>query len=73
MTYHDIAIPTISEKKYNPASDSGDIGISTLKYILTVAHGALMLVAWPLLSFIAIFFAAWMKPALPNGEWFQVQ
>ena len=31
-----------------------------------------MIVAWPLLVVIAIFFAAWMKPALPNGEWFQV-
>ena len=32
-----------------------------------------MLIAWPLLAFTAIFFAAWMKPALPNGEWFQVR
>ena len=31
-----------------------------------------MLIAWPLLSFTAIFFAACMKPALPNGQWFQV-
>ena len=31
-----------------------------------------MILSWPLLVVAAIFFAAWMKPALPNGEWFQV-
>ena len=31
-----------------------------------------MLIAWPVLASTAIFFATWMKPALPNGEWFQV-
>ena len=31
-----------------------------------------MLISWPVLASIAIFFASWMKPALPNGEWFQV-
>ena len=35
-------------------------------------HGILMLVAWPLLVSTAIFFAAYMKSALPNGEWFQI-
>ena len=39
---------------------------------LITAHGILMLVAWPILSFTAIFFAVWMKPALPNGQWLQV-
>ena len=36
------------------------------------AHGILMLIAWPLLAISGIFFAAWMRPALPNGEWFKV-
>ena len=36
------------------------------------AHGIIMLIAWPLLAVSGIFFAAWMRPALPNGEWFQV-
>ena len=36
------------------------------------ATGILMLFAWPVLATVAIFFASWMKPALPNGEWFQV-
>ena len=31
-----------------------------------------MLTAWVLLATSAVFFAAWMKPTLPNGEWFQV-
>ena len=39
---------------------------------LVRAHGILMIIAWPVLAMTAIFFAAWMKPALPNGEWFQV-
>ena len=34
--------------------------------------GILMIRSWPLLVVAAIFFTAWMKPALPNGEWFQV-
>ena len=36
------------------------------------AHGILMVVAWPVLAVLGIFFAAWMKPALPGAEWFQV-
>ena len=36
------------------------------------AHGILMIVAWPVLGVMGIFFAAWMKPALPKAEWFQV-
>ena len=72
LYYHDGTTPTLSNEKYNPAKDSGEIGVSTLNEKLIAAHGALMLIAWPLLSFTAIFFAAWMKPALPNGEWFQV-
>ncbi len=35
------------------------------------AHGILMIIAWPLLAVTAIFFALFMRPALPNGEWFQ--
>ena len=36
------------------------------------AHGILMIVTWPVLAVTGIFFAAWMKPALPKAEWFQV-
>ena len=34
--------------------------------------GIFMITAWILLATSAAFFAAWMKPILPNGEWFQV-
>ena len=64
--------PSISKRRYNPVAASGEITISTFKDSLITAHSVLMLVAWPVLSFTAIFFAAWMKPALPNGGWFQV-
>ena len=70
--FHDIGTPTISKSTYNPAMSHGEIGASNMRNNLILAHGILMLIAWPLLSFVAIFFAAWMKPALPNGEWFQV-
>ena len=30
-----------------------------------------MIIAWPLIGIIGMFFASWMKPALPNGEWLQ--
>ena len=70
--YHDVGTPVISKREYNPATSSGEIDTSNMKSALILAHGVLMLVAWPLLSFLAIFFAAWMKPALPNGQWFQV-
>lgn len=63
----------MSNKKYNPLTDSANIGINTLKDILIATHGILMLVTWPMLSFTAILFATWMKPALPNGQWFQVK
>lgn len=66
-------IPRLSDGRFNPARDSGNIGIDTFEQQLLQAHGILMLIAWPLLAFTAIFFAAWMKQALPNGEWFQVR
>ena len=70
--YHGIPYPSMSNGKYNPLTDDGYIGVNTLKDTLLAVHGILMLVAWPMLSFTAILFAAWMKPALPNGQWFQV-
>ena len=72
FTYHDLGTPPMSKDQYNIAKDSGDVQVSQLRNIFIITHGALMLVAWPVLSFTAIFFAAWMKPALPNGQWFQV-
>ena len=49
------------------------VGAQTFpKLQLLRLHGILMIVAWPLLALCGIFFASWMSPALPNGEWFQV-
>ena len=66
-------IPVISDGRFDPSTDEGDIGITRLRQQLLQAHGILMLIAWPVLAFTAIFFAVYMKQALPNGEWFQVR
>ena len=31
-----------------------------------------MIVAWPMLAGTGLFFAAFMRPALPGGGWFKV-
>ena len=64
--------PLLSEQRVNPAVDVGNLGSDFPMGQLLRAHGILMLIAWPLLAVSGIFFAAWMRPALPNGEWFQV-
>ena len=65
--------PMISAKKYNPVkSKSKGEGDNFPKLPLVRAHGTLMLIAWPLLGVSGIFFALWMQPALPKGQWFQV-
>ena len=67
-------IPQLSQQRVNPAVDGGNITGSDFPMVpLLRAHGILMLIAWPLLAVSGIFFAAWMRPALPNGEWFQVR
>ena len=64
--------PLLSADRVNPVVFSGDLGEDFPMVQLLRAHGILMLIAWPLLAISGIFFAAWMRPALPNGEWFQV-
>ena len=64
--------PLLSENRVNVVVGSGDLGRNFPMVQLLRAHGILMLIAWPLLAVSGIFFAAWMRPALPNGEWFQV-
>ncbi len=63
--------PLISSATVNPVVDSGSVGAFPTLPLLRF-HGILMIVAWPLLAVCGIFFASWMRPALPNGEWFQV-
>ena len=65
--------PFVSSSRVNPQTDTADIGSDrSIQDALTRAHGIFMIIAWPVLAVTAIFFAAWMRPALPNGEWFQV-
>ena len=64
--------PALSAQRVNPFTFQGDIQGDETTQRLIRAHGILMLIAWPLMAVTAIFFAAWMRPALPNGEWFQV-
>ena len=64
--------PVLTTGTFNPAVSAGDGSNNFPMGALLRAHGILMLIAWPLLAVSGIFFAAWMRPALPNGEWFQV-
>ena len=65
------ANPLRSQGRFNAAADAGgDVPFPTVN--LLRAHGILMLISWPLLAVSGIFFAAWMRPAMPNGEWFKV-
>ena len=66
--------PSISTARFNPTliTISNETGQGFPRMELLRFHGILMTIAWPTLSAVGIFFASWMKPALPNGEWFQV-
>ena len=65
-------IPRLSAQLVSAVADAGEVQQDNVRRQLTQAHGILMLIAWPLMAVSAIFFAAWMRPALPNGEWFQI-
>ena len=71
FTYHQ-RTPAISSKTANPARYSGDVGCIQLRKALSKAHGILMIVAWPGLAGTAMLFAAFLKPVLKKGKWFQV-
>ena len=51
---------------------AGASGFERIMNGLVRAHGIFMLIAWLLLVQVAVHFAWYMRPALPNGEWFQV-
>ena len=76
LVRHEIGVgnnPSISSATVNPVTAGGSVGAQTFPTLqLLRFHGILMIVAWPLLALCGIFFASWMRPALPNGEWFQV-
>lgn len=57
------------------------LGKSSLNVMVSIFHmcflyyhfltiGIFMITSWLLLATSGIFFAAWMKPVLPDGEWF---
>jgi len=66
----------VSAARFNPSTARSVVGGSVFDNIhrpnLIRAHGILMIIAWPLLGLIGIFFPLYMKTVLPNGEWFQV-
>ena len=64
--------PLISSRTVNPVVAGGSVGVFP-KLPLLRFHGILMIIAWPLLAVCGIFFASWMRPALPKGQWFQVE
>ena len=72
FTYHQHT-PAISSTTANPARYSGDVGCIQLRKALSKAHGILMIVAWPGLAGTAMLFAAFLKPVLKKGKWFQVE
>eukprot|EP00731_Ephydatia_muelleri_P019192 Em0012g17a len=72
IAYHSPTAPKISVSTLNPTNASSPVTAEVKIDPLIRAHGILMIVAWPVLGVMGIFFAAWMKPALPKAEWFQV-
>ena len=70
--YHRRPDPTVSNSPVNPVTSVGKVGVDIVSANLIRAHGILMIIAYPVLAVTAIFIVTWMKPALPNGEWFQV-
>ena len=67
--------PSVTGEQFSIVEDAGVGGAGAFESVkrgLVRAHGIFMLVAWLLLANTAIFFASYMRPALPNGEWFQV-
>lgn len=66
--------PQVSTATVNPVSGRATFGGNedSVRSGLIRAHGIFMWIAWALLAPTGIFFASYMRPALPNGEWFQV-
>ncbi|XP_065905952.1 putative ferric-chelate reductase 1 [Dysidea avara] len=63
--------PQVSTSEVNLAREfSVDFDYAKIPLIKT--HGVLMIVAWPVLAYLGMTMARFMKPALPNGGWFQL-
>ena len=72
FTYHQ-RIPSISATTVNPTQYAGAVESTQLREALTKTHGIFMIVAWPVLAGTAVLFAAFLKPVLKEGKWFQVR
>ena len=59
---------------FDPSKDGGPINATStaLREALIKVHGVLMIVAWPMIAGVGVFFSAFMKTALQGGVWFQV-
>ena len=70
------AVRSMSAEQVNPAQTGGTVGGSEFDRVtrprLIRAHGTLMIIAWPMLAVMGIFFTVFMRPAMPDGGWFQV-
>lgn len=66
-------IPKLSNELLNPLTLSAALDDSFPRSILLQAHGIIMIITWSMLAATGIFFASWMRPALPKREWFQVK
>ena len=74
VSYHVAQNPYISTTVINLTNSSGS---ATPTFgttgSLTRVHGILMIAAWPMMATTSIFFAAWMRPALPASVGFLVR
>ncbi|XP_065905953.1 uncharacterized protein [Dysidea avara] len=64
-------VPLVSSSKANLVRETS-VDFDYSRIALIKLHGVFMIVAWPFLAYMGKFMAAHMKPALPNGGWFQV-
>ena len=64
--------PEVSRGRVNPLGGTAAFSADRVRPSLTRLHGILMWVAWPVIGLTGMFFALFMRPALPNGEWFQI-
>ena len=75
VTHRPTSNPAVTDEQVNVVRDTGVQGRGSfegIKRALIQTHGIFMMIAWPILASTGIFFASFMRQALPNGEWFQV-
>lgn len=63
--------PEVSTSKVNLVRDTS-VNFDYARIPLIKTHGIFMILSWPILAYLGITMARHMKPAMPNGGWFQV-